>query len=90
MNFSFDEDRVLRECFAKHQEYLTSAHSNKMTNKIKREKWNEIAASVSAIGYCVRDVSSSGEMVVTLSGQNHYNARDVFCRFSHFMKNNDH
>ena len=57
-NFSIDEDRVLREGFSKHREALTSAFSNKVTNKTKKNAWNEIAASVSAVGYSVRDAAS--------------------------------
>jgi hypothetical protein len=37
LNFSIDEDRVLRKGFAKHRDSLTSAFSNKVTNKTKKD-----------------------------------------------------
>ena len=36
MNFSIDEDRVLREGYSKHRTSLTSAFSNKITNKTNK------------------------------------------------------
>ena len=42
-NFSVDEDRVLRENFAKHKDFLSSAQSNKVTNKMKNDVWKSIA-----------------------------------------------
>ncbi len=53
-NFTIDEDRVLREQFAKYKDFLTSPQSNKVTNKGKQQVWKSIAASVSALGYALR------------------------------------
>ena len=57
-NFSVDEDRVLRENYAKHKDILTSAQSNKVTNKMKNGVWKSIAASVSALGHENRDANA--------------------------------
>ena len=57
-NFTFDEDRVLREQYTKNQEYLTSPHNNTVTNKGKNDIWKNIAESVSSLGYAVRSDSA--------------------------------
>ena len=49
--FSIDEERVLREKYAQHKDFLTSAFTNKVTNTGKLERWREIADAVNALGY---------------------------------------
>ena len=55
--FSIDEERVLREKYAQHKDFLTSAFTNKVTNTGKLERWKEIADAVNALGYESRSVA---------------------------------
>lgn len=56
-NFTMDELRVLREKYADHKDVLISKFNTTVTNKKKKEAWEEITKSVNSLGHEKRDVA---------------------------------
>ena len=55
-NYTIDEERVLREKYAEHKDYLSASFTNIITNKGKKERRQKITDAVDAIGYEIRTV----------------------------------